>query len=164
MPNRLIDGWDNRIERTGVYKPIVAILATAMVAFIFYQIGENYWVNLLSLLIIAFAFIQGALVIGALTEDWKWRIAGLLVAVGGTGLAYLFLAGNAANYTNINTLAIRSTIRSSLFTGSIILILGTWSYLWYRRRGLREPFLDPRDHYRSWTYLWHWLFWSQHLS
>jgi hypothetical protein len=154
MPNRLIDGRDNKLDRTGVYKPVVMILTTAMVAFIFYQIGENYWVNLISVAVIAFAFIQGTFVIAALTEDWKWRIASLLVAVGGTGLAYLFLAGNAANYTEINTLAIRSTIRSSLFTGSVGLVLGTWAYLWNRRRKQhaqheKESYLDPRSHYRQ---------------
>ena len=132
MPNRLIDGRDNPIKRTGLYRPIVSILFTAIVAFIFYQLGDRPWIDLLSTGVISFAFIQGAIIIGSLTEDWKWRISGLLVAIGGTGLAYAFLFGNASGHADINTLAVQPTLRSSLFTGSIILILGTWAYLYHR--------------------------------
>lgn len=153
MPNRIIDGRDNPLQRTGVYKPIVSILFTAMVAFIFFRLGDRLWIDLLSTSIISFAFIQGALVVGALTEDWKWRIAGLFVAIGGTGLAYAFLFGNASGHADINTLAVRSTLRASLFVGSIILIIGTWAYLWNRRKHQKDPaveaYLDPRSYYRK---------------
>lgn len=152
MPNRLIDGRDNPIKRTDVYKPIVGILFTIMVAFIYYQLGDPSWIDQLSTLVIAFSFIQAAIVVSIFTDDWKWRIVGILIALGGTGLAYVFLYGNAAGHTNINTLAVRSTLRSSLSTGGVILALGTWAYLWNRWRGMHaedpESFLDPRSNYR----------------
>ena len=151
MPNRLIDGRDNPIHRTGLYKPIVGILSTIMVAFIFYQIGDRQWIDLLSTLVISFAFLQGAIVVAIFTDDWKWRIVGILIALGGTGLAYAFLAGNAAGHTDINTLAIRSTLRSSLSTGGVILALGTWAYIYnrWRKKHAGESFLDPRANYRQ---------------
>jgi hypothetical protein len=151
MPNRLIDGWDNRIERTGVHRPIISLILTLIVGIVFYRIGDELWLDLLTAGVISFAFLQGFLVVASLTEDWKWRIAGLLVSVGGVGLTYAFIFGNASGHTNVNTLAVRSTIRSSLFVGGIILILGTWGYIWNRRRGIRskESFLDPRGHYRE---------------
>ena len=151
MPNRLIDGRDNPIHRTGLYKPIVGILSTIMVAFIFYQIGDRQWIDLLSTLVISFAFLQGAIVVAIFTDDWKWRIVGILIALGGTGLAYAFLAGNAAGHLEINTLAIRSTLRSSLATGGVITALGTWAFLYNRWRKMHtgESFLDPRANYRQ---------------
>ena len=151
MPNRLIDGRDNPIHRTGLYKPIVGILSTIMVAFIFYQIGDRQWIDLLSTLVISFAFLQGAIVVAIFTDDWKWRIVGILIALGGTGLAYAFLAGTAAGHTDINTLAIRSTLRSSLSTGGVILALGTWAYIYnrWRKKHAGESFLDPRANYRQ---------------
>jgi hypothetical protein len=151
MPNRLIDGRDNPINRTGLYKPIVGVLFTAIIAFIFYQLGEKAWTNQLSTFIISFSFIQGALVVVAFTDNWKWRIVGIFVALGGGGLAYLFLFLTSIGYLEINTLAIRSTLRSALSVGGSILALGTWAYLYNRRRKIGSPdnFLDPRSHYRQ---------------
>lgn len=150
MPNRLIDGRDNPIQRTGIYKPIVGITCTILIAFIFYQLGDLSWMDKLSTLIIAFSFTQGALVVVAFTEDWKWRIAGILIALWGTGLAYLFLFLNAVGHTDVNNLAVRSILRSALVSGGVILVLGTWAYLYNRRRGREtEAFLEPRQSYRK---------------
>ena len=86
------------------------------------------------------------------TEDWKWRIVGILLALGGTGLAYAFLYSNATGHTNINTLYVRSTLRSALTVGGTILAIGTWAYLYRRHRHgekIAEGFIDPRDNYHK---------------
>jgi hypothetical protein len=152
MPNRIIDGRDHPIDRNGLYKPVIGILITIMVAFIYYHIGERSFLDQASTLIVAFSFIQATIVVVVFTEDWKWRIVGILIALGGTGLAYAFLYGNATGHTNINTLYVRSALRSALTVGGTILAIGTWAYLYRRHRHgekIAEGFIDPRDNYHK---------------
>lgn len=152
MPNRLLDGRDNPIQRKGLYMPLVGILITAMVAFIFYRIGEHDWVQQLSTLTIAIAFLTSALVIAVFTEAWKWRVVGLFVAVLGTGLSYGFLFLVAMHNLSANTPATRASLRASLCVGGTILFVGIIGWSIERRRGSQQPLLDaidPRTNYRE---------------
>ena len=45
MPNRLIDGRGPPIKRNGIYRQFIGALITALVAFIFYRLGDDPWID-----------------------------------------------------------------------------------------------------------------------
>ena len=151
MPNRLIDGRDNPIDRKGLYRPIVGALVTVLVSFIFYRLGDDPWLDQVSTFIILFSLIQSALVVLTFTEDWLWRTVGVLIALGGVGLAYTIFFGFTVSHAELNALAVRSVLRASLDVGGVILVVSTWAYLYNRRRGigLNTDLFDTRDGYRD---------------
>lgn len=150
MPNRLIDGRGHPIKRNGLYRLFIGALITALVAFIFYRLGDDPWIDQISTFIILFSFIQSALVVLTFTEEWRWRTVGILIALGGTGLAYAVFFGFSVSHDEVNALAVRSVLRASLVVGGIILAVGTWAYLCNRRHGfdMETDLFDTRDGYR----------------
>jgi len=80
-----------------------------------------------------------------------WRTVGILIALGGVGLAYTIFFGFTVSHSEINALAVRSVLRASLDVGGVILVVSTWAYLYNRRRGigLNTDLFDTRDGYRD---------------
>lgn len=152
MPNRLIDGRDKPLRRTGLHKPVIGILSTITLASTLYLDGERSWENQLAALIIAVSFTVGAVIVGIFTEDWTWRAVGVLIALIGTAGVYWWLLSVMRGYADPNPMLTQAVLRSSLSVGGILLFLGILQWGRERRTGRRLgafEFIDTRNNYRK---------------
>lgn len=148
MPNRILDG-KTKMHRTDVHKPVVGVLMTMLMAFIFYQMGDSKLHDIISSAIIVFCFTLGTLVILVFTEKWTWRATGLMIAIAGAAMTYSFiLASLTIHSVEISKLANKSTIRASLDVGGIMLAacIFDWAYHRWKYKHRSEAFvLLPDD-------------------
>ena len=123
------------MHRTNTHRPVIGIIATAALAVVYYQIGDNRVHDQFSAGLIALTFGFATLVILHYTIDWLWRAVGVLIAIAGIALTYFLIWGKGGDYINFNQLVTRSILRASLDVGGTLTFLGLLTYVVDRHRG-----------------------------
>lgn len=139
-PNRILDG-NAPLHRSGLHKPVIAVLITTLLAIINYFLGDSETHDIISCAIIWLTFGVGAAIIAVFTEDWTWGKAGLMISLAGASLTYGLILTGLLGLTDFSQLATRSIIRATLDNGGVLLCLGLMSWGYLRYQGKREqPF------------------------
>lgn len=140
------------MHRQGIHKPIIGTLVTGALIYANYLVGENTTLDLVTAWIIAIPFLMVSLVILVLTDNWYWRAVAVMVAFGGTGIAFGLVGGRTSSLIWISPLATRAILRGSLQFGGVLLFIFLVQYLIDRRQGKADgpiDYFDPRRYYRQ---------------